>query len=74
MSNQLKSSTNRMRCERGGRRNQRLTLQTFTTSAAAESRQTASAMTGAPCHQEMLAKPSENFELVAEHAKQLPNA
>lgn len=30
MSNRLKSSTNRLRCEHCGRRNQRLTMQTVT--------------------------------------------
>lgn len=68
MSNRLKSSTNRMRCERCGRRNQRLTLQNFTAGEADDGRQTVSAILCGPCHQKLLAKLSENYELVAEHA------
>lgn len=66
MSNRLKSSTNRMRCERCGRRNQRLVLQTFTTREAEHERQTATAMLCDPCHAALLEKLSENYELAAQ--------
>lgn len=68
MSNRLKSSTNRMRCDRCKRRNQRLSLRTFTTQEAENARQTATAMLCEPCQQQVLANLSSNYELVAQHA------